>query len=163
MSNFSITRDGVDGLVQSRSRLAVSVAVVSWWIAVVVLAVTAVLKLIGVFQTIPLWETNEPLFDVPFRPFLVAVALGELLVAILILRTSDFLTKGILLAIPCLGFIGYRIANWLSGIAAPCSCLGVPDAWWPWLATNQQIVSATMLFLLVASTAILIFIGYIFR
>jgi hypothetical protein len=95
------------------------------WSAVVILAVTAVIKLTAATGEGRILAQPDPL--VAFfsnRQIMVLAALLEALVVSLILRERDRLRQAALVAWIGTGFLMYRAGLWWVGYEGACSCLG---------------------------------------
>lgn len=124
----------------------------SWWYCVscaTLLLVTAGLKLHSVFvSTSLIMEQADPVFHISNHFLMLAAAMIEILVGIVILLNfSQRLSLGVI-AWMGLVFLGYHVLTWIIGESG-CPCLGRVVRISPWLDVHQNVfIWAIILYML---------------
>ncbi len=98
-------------------------------IAAILLLFTFVLKLIGIFVSVPLLNLPDPIFGLRFRTIIVASAVLELLVALYLIIGRNELLKTAMLTVLGSGFVAYHGTRALYNLNALCPCLGSASDW----------------------------------
>lgn len=114
-----------------------------------ILIVTGLLKLAGIWNDIPLWDTVDPVFLISRRWVYAGAGIFELFTAVLILVTRDRVAVCIILFAPVLAFLLYRFGMHLVGSRDPCPCLGSIASWSEWLGEHASAISNILLYVLI--------------
>jgi hypothetical protein len=129
-------------------------------IAALVFLITGTFKIIGAIQPISLWHTTDPVLHINRLWLFLGGGLCEIVVGILLIANSNPFSTWLLQCYPCIIFIGYNYAFNKVHAAGPCPCLGMPEVWWPWLATHSATVKGALNLLLsisVGGTSLILF------
>ena len=122
------------------------------WIAVGLLVTTATLKFVSAASHVKLLYYYDPVLGQKNRMVYIGAACFELLVAGYVIVVNKIVRKLFAILWLCINFLIYHLGLLLLGVQQPCSCLGNPAAWWPWLGTHQGSVTwVVLLFLLLGS------------
>jgi len=95
------------------------------------LSLTAVGKLITVFQQSPIIDEIDPIVGVQTKFLLLTAALLESVIVVWLLQRRSSLSKNLFLAWFGTAILLYRAAMWLQGAPEPCKCLGALGGWLP--------------------------------
>lgn len=97
---------------------------------------TAVAKLAGVFFQSPLLQGAEPLTGLSLSSVAAFAALGESILACLLLGASTAVAGVAMTFVFAAGALWYRLL--ILPPQAPCPCLGGISHWLPWLAVYER-------------------------
>lgn len=111
--------------------------------AILVLLVTASLKVAALIHQPPLLEQQDPILGTSLKVVLVGALLVETVVLLALLRIRDRGAAALVILTFIVPASLYRLAAHLAGGAA-CPCLGQPSGWWPWLAYHDTMVLNTL-------------------
>jgi hypothetical protein len=130
----------------------------------VLLFVTALAKLLTARGTARVLLSPDPIFAIPFREVLLAVAVLELLVALSCLLGSGLRLQVLLVACLSTNFVSYRVGLWLMGWHGPCGCLGtLTGALHVSPETADAVMKIILSYLLVGSYAALYYVSRSYR
>ena len=104
--------------------------------AAVVLIATAAAKLAGILFQSPLLQGVEPMTGLPLSSVAALIAVGESILASVLLGSSTAGTAAALTFVFAAGALGYRLL--ILSPQAPCPCLGGISHWLPWLAVYER-------------------------
>ncbi len=111
--------------------------------AILVLLVTASLKVAALIHQPPLLEQQDPILGTSLKVVLIGALLVETVVLLALLRIRDRGAAALVILTFIVPASLYRLAAHLSG-GATCPCLGHPSGWWPWLASHETMVLNTL-------------------
>lgn len=111
--------------------------------AIVLLLLTASLKVAALGHESPVLDQQDAVFRVPLRTVQAGALAVELLCVGLLFRARDAGAAALVVLCFIVPASLYRLAVHLSG-GAGCPCLGHPAAWWPWLANHEGVVLNTV-------------------
>ncbi len=91
----------------------------------IILVVTGLAKIGASFGNARLLQGLDPVFGLPYKPFMIGVGLVEILVGLTCLFRRVSATIGSTTLVWLVAMFGlYRIGLWRSNEDAPCECLG---------------------------------------
>jgi hypothetical protein len=99
---------------------------VKWFIisAAVIFIISGIAKVVSGFGPAGIFNTNDPVFRIPFRTLMFLIGGLEIVVAGLCLRFNQSSFRLPLISFVALNFILYRIILWKINWTGPCHCLG---------------------------------------
>jgi hypothetical protein len=106
------------------------------WLAALILGLTALAKMAGIFVGSPVLQGVEPLTGVTLSTVTGMVAVGELVLVGLLLRSGTIEVGTRLVFVFAVGALGYRL--WILPPQAPCPCLGGLGYWLPGLEVIER-------------------------
>lgn len=122
-----------------------------------ILVVTGMAKIWAAMGDVTLLTVSDPVFGVPFKSLMLAVAVVELAVAIACLLFRPSRLPVHLVAGLASGFLIYRIGLWWMDWVKPCSCLGnLTDALRLTPQTADLLVKVLLVYLLTGSYALML-------
>ncbi|WCJ59542.1 hypothetical protein NXS98_00035 [Fontisphaera persica] len=122
--------------------------------AAVILAVTAMCKLISVAGEAKVMALADPVFRfISLRQLLLVTALAEGAVAWYVWKGKESAAKSFLVLWLCGMFIGYRLGLWLMNYKG-CSCVGTVTEWLPVPPATVDWVMKVVLAYLTAGSAV---------
>ena len=89
-----------------------------------VLVATAAAKIVSGFGSVRVLDTDDPIFQLPFRQVFFGVAALELVVASICIFTHRTWLHAAVLAWLSTSFLGYRLGLLILDYHRPCGCLG---------------------------------------
>jgi hypothetical protein len=127
------------------------------WLAVVVLALTAVAKYISVSGHTRILGQADPLFGIAYRQLLLGVAILETSVVLILVFNRNNFFRLALIAWLATNFLLYRIGIWWLNPPQPCGCLGtITDALGIAPKTADRLMLWVLTILLVGSYSLLL-------
>lgn len=119
-----------------------------WFLSstILILATTALLKLVAALQSLDAIRAADPLF--PFlstRQMLVCAAALEFSVVALLLRRKEGVDRSLVLLWLSALFLAYRVGLLIIGCRGPCWCLGDP---FKWLGVSRMVLDRVAIGLL---------------